>query len=143
MSATGLMLVYSLNTWLPELMLRAGFNARGSLSFLMVLNGGAVVGALIGSKVADRFGAKLVVAATWSTAVSAMAAFTRRGFSDAGPLRARGLGAGPAYENLVRGKPRGGRGAVWEGATYGDLKVADGSAIVAAGPEGGRCGRRE
>src|SRR4051812_6928502 len=63
MSATGLMLVYSLNTWLPELMLRAGFNAQGSLSFLMVLNGGAVVGALLGSRVADRFGAKLVVAA--------------------------------------------------------------------------------
>lgn len=63
MSATGLMLVYSLNTWLPELMLRAGFNAKGSLSFLMVLNGGAVLGALLGSKVADRFGPKLVVAA--------------------------------------------------------------------------------
>ena len=63
MSATGLMLVYSLNTWLPELMLRAGFNAQGSLSFLMVLNGGAVVGALLGSRVADRFGAKLVVTA--------------------------------------------------------------------------------
>src|SRR5262245_19576544 len=30
MSATGLLLVYSLNTWLPELMLRAGFNAKGS-----------------------------------------------------------------------------------------------------------------
>lgn len=63
MSATGLMLVYSLNTWLPELMLRAGFNAKGSLSFLMVLNGGAVLGALLGSKVADRFGPKMVVAA--------------------------------------------------------------------------------
>ena len=36
--------------------MRAGFNARGSLSFLMVLNGGAVVGALLGSKVADCFG---------------------------------------------------------------------------------------
>src|SRR3954469_10309435 len=58
MSATGLMLVYSLNTWLPELMLRAGFDARGSLSFLMVLNGGAVLGAVLGSGVADRFGAK-------------------------------------------------------------------------------------
>ena len=56
MSATGLVLVYSLNTWLPELMLRAGFNAKGSLSFLLVLNGGAVIGALIGSRVADRFG---------------------------------------------------------------------------------------
>ena len=44
MSATGLTLVYSLNIWLPELMLRAGFDARGSLSFLMVLNGGAAGG---------------------------------------------------------------------------------------------------
>ncbi|WP_168787521.1 MFS transporter [Paraburkholderia aromaticivorans] len=63
MSATGLVLVYSLNTWLPELMLRAGFNARGSLSFLLVLNGGAVIGALAGSRVADTFGPKPVVAA--------------------------------------------------------------------------------
>ena len=54
MSATGLLLVYSLNTWLPELMLRAGFNAKGSLSFLLVRNGGAVIGALLGSRVADR-----------------------------------------------------------------------------------------
>ncbi|WP_277184430.1 aromatic acid/H+ symport family MFS transporter [Caballeronia sp. BR00000012568055] len=63
MSATGLVLVYSLNTWLPELMLRAGFDAKGSLSFLLVLNGGAVIGALAGSRMADRFGPKPVVAA--------------------------------------------------------------------------------
>src|SRR6478672_5985183 len=63
MSAMGLLLVYSLNTWLPELMLRAGYNTKGSLSFLLVLNGGAVVGALIGSRVADRLGPKPVVAA--------------------------------------------------------------------------------
>jgi AAHS family benzoate transporter-like MFS transporter len=63
MSATGLLLVYSLNTWLPELMLRAGFNAKGSLSFLLVLNGGAVLGGLIASRIADRFGPKPVVAA--------------------------------------------------------------------------------
>jgi hypothetical protein len=58
MSATGLVLVYSLNTWLPELMLRAGFNAKGSLSFLVVLNGGAVLGALGAARVADWFGPK-------------------------------------------------------------------------------------
>jgi AAHS family benzoate transporter-like MFS transporter len=61
MSVTGLLLVYSLNTWLPELMRRAGFSTNGSLSFLLVLNGGAVVAALIGSRVADRFGPKPVV----------------------------------------------------------------------------------
>ena len=40
-SAMVLLLVYSLNTWLPELMQRAGFDAKGSLAFLLVLNGGA------------------------------------------------------------------------------------------------------
>lgn len=62
-SVTTLLLVYSLNTWLPELMLRAGFNAKGSLAFLLVLNGGAIIGALVGSRVADRFGPKPVTAA--------------------------------------------------------------------------------
>jgi MFS transporter, AAHS family, benzoate transport protein len=62
-SAMVLLLVYSLNTWLPELMLRAGFDAKGSLAFLLVLNGGAVVGALTGSRFADRFGPKFVTAA--------------------------------------------------------------------------------
>jgi AAHS family benzoate transporter-like MFS transporter len=62
LSVLGLVLVYAINTWLPELMLRAGFNAKGSLSFLLVSNGGAVIGALAGSRIADRFGPKLVVA---------------------------------------------------------------------------------
>ncbi len=76
MSATGLLLVYSLNTWLPELMLRAGFNAKGSLSFLLVLNGGAVIGALVGSRVADRFGPKLVVAVSFLIGALAIAVLT-------------------------------------------------------------------
>jgi MFS transporter, AAHS family, benzoate transport protein len=76
MSATGLLLVYSLNTWLPELMLRAGFNAKGSLSFLLVLNGGAVIGALLGSRVADRFGPKPVVAACFLIGALAIALLT-------------------------------------------------------------------
>ena len=76
MSATCLMLVYSLNTWLPELMLRAGFNAKGSLSFLLVLNAGAVIGALMGAKVADRFGAKMVVVACFAIGALAISALT-------------------------------------------------------------------
>src|SRR6476469_8748596 len=55
-----LLLVYSLNTWLPELMLRAASATEGSLSFLLVLNGGAIVGALLGSRAADRLGPKVV-----------------------------------------------------------------------------------
>jgi MFS transporter, AAHS family, benzoate transport protein len=76
MSATGLLLVYSLNTWLPELMGRAGFSAKGSLSFLLVLNGGAVMGALIGSRFADRFGPKPVVASCFLIGAVAISLLT-------------------------------------------------------------------
>ena len=62
MSATGLVLVYSLNTWLPELMLRAGFNAKGSLSFLAGAERRLAVRRAGGSRAADRFGPKPVVA---------------------------------------------------------------------------------
>ena len=75
-SAMVLLLVYSLNTWLPELMLRAGFDAKGSLAFLLVLNGGAVFGALFGSRFADRFGPKLVTAASLLTGAVFIAALT-------------------------------------------------------------------
>lgn len=76
MSATGLLLVYSLNTWLPELMLRAGFNAKGSLSFLLVLNGAAALGPIIVARFADRFGPKPVVAASFLLGALAIAALT-------------------------------------------------------------------
>jgi AAHS family benzoate transporter-like MFS transporter len=76
MSVTGLVLVYALNTWLPELMKRAGFSTKGSLAFLLVLNGGAVVGALIGSRIADRFGPKPVVAASFGIGAIAIALLT-------------------------------------------------------------------
>lgn len=76
MSATGLLLVYSLNTWLPELMLRAGYNAKGSLSFLAVLNGGSLFGALAASQAADRFGPKPVVAASFATGAAALVVLT-------------------------------------------------------------------
>src|SRR5258708_19913361 len=78
MSATALMLVYSLNTWLPELMLRAGFNAKGSLSFLLVLNGGAVLGAVAGSRVADPFGPKPVLAAWFAIGAASVPLLTLR-----------------------------------------------------------------
>jgi AAHS family benzoate transporter-like MFS transporter len=85
MSATGLMLVYSLNTWLPEIMLRAGFNAKGSLAFLLVLNGGSLFGALAASRAADRFGPKPVVACCFAIGALALVLLTL-GFPLAGLL---------------------------------------------------------
>ena len=76
MSVTCLVLVYALNTWLPELMTRAGFSTKGSLSFLLVLNGGAVIGALVGSRIADRFGPKPVVAGCFLIGALSIAVLT-------------------------------------------------------------------
>lgn len=76
MSATGLLLVYSLNTWLPELMLRAGYNTKGSLAFLAVLNGGSLFGAMVASRLADRIGPKPVVAASFATGALALITLT-------------------------------------------------------------------
>ena len=61
-SATSLLLVYALNTWLPALM-KPVMGQSASLALLLVLNGGAIFGALFGSRFADRFGPKRVVAA--------------------------------------------------------------------------------
>jgi MFS transporter, AAHS family, benzoate transport protein len=76
MSATGLLLVYSLNTWLPELMLRSGFDTKRSLSFLLVLNGAAALGPIIVARFADRFGPKPVVAASFLLGALAIMALT-------------------------------------------------------------------
>ena len=75
-SVTGLVLVYALNTWLPELMGRAGFTTKGSLAFLLVLNGAAVVGQLAGSRLADRWGPKPVVAGSFLLGALAIALLT-------------------------------------------------------------------
>ena len=57
-SFQGLLLVYGLNNWLPGIMRQAGYALSSSLSFLLVLNIGAIVGALLASAAADRFGSK-------------------------------------------------------------------------------------
>jgi benzoate transport len=54
-SFMGLLLVYGLNTWLPEIMRQADYDLGSSLSFLLVANVGAVVGLLIAGAVADRW----------------------------------------------------------------------------------------
>jgi len=64
-SASCLLLVYALGTWLPYLMRLRGFGPQSSLMFLLVLNAGAVLGALGASRVADRFGPKPVVATSF------------------------------------------------------------------------------
>jgi MFS family permease len=55
-SFMGLLLVYGLNTWLPEIMRQAGYPLGASLGLLLTLNLGAVAGLVLAGKVADRAG---------------------------------------------------------------------------------------
>jgi AAHS family benzoate transporter-like MFS transporter len=56
-----LLMVYALASWLPKLMTQAGYGLGSSLSFLLVLNLGAIFGAVGGGLVADRLHLKSVL----------------------------------------------------------------------------------
>jgi AAHS family benzoate transporter-like MFS transporter len=71
-SVFGLLLVYGLNTWLPQLMREAGYPLGPSLGFLLVLNLGAVVGTLLVSTLADRLGSKPVTVAAFAAAAASI-----------------------------------------------------------------------
>lgn len=60
-SFMGLLLVYGLNTWLPQLMSAAGYPVSTGLTLLLVLNLGAVAGLFLAGYLADKHGAKRVV----------------------------------------------------------------------------------
>ncbi|MEU9162350.1 MFS transporter [Streptomyces sp. NPDC048424] len=61
-SFCGLLLVYGVSTWLPQLMRAAGYGPTSSVAFLLVINAGGIVGMLIAGTVATRFGAARVSA---------------------------------------------------------------------------------
>ncbi|MEU9014364.1 MFS transporter [Streptomyces sp. NPDC048479] len=63
-SFCGLLLVYGVSTWLPQLMRASGYGLTSSVSFLLVINAGGIVGMLIAGRTADRFGA-VKVSAIW------------------------------------------------------------------------------
>jgi AAHS family benzoate transporter-like MFS transporter len=56
-----LLMIYGLNTWLPNLMIKAEYPLGSSLLFLLVLNLGAIFGAVIGGWAADRWSGKKVL----------------------------------------------------------------------------------
>ncbi len=60
-SFMGLLLVYGLNTWLPQLMAAAGYPVSTGLTLLLVLNLGAVAGLFLAGYLADKHGAKKIV----------------------------------------------------------------------------------
>ena len=56
-----LLVMYALSTWLPKLMVGAGYELGSSLLFLVTLNLGAVTGAILGGKIADMIGSRKVL----------------------------------------------------------------------------------
>lgn len=60
-SFMGLLLVYGLNTWLPQLMAAAGYPVSTGLTLLLVLNLGAVAGLFLAGVLADKHGTKKIV----------------------------------------------------------------------------------
>lgn len=68
----GFLLVFGLNTWLPELMRGAGYSLGSALTFQVLLNVGAIVGGLAGAVLADRYGNRRVSAAYFLVATLAI-----------------------------------------------------------------------
>ena len=58
-----LLMVYALNSWLPKLMASAGYGLGSSLMFLLVLNFGAIFGAVGGGWIGDRLNLQKVLVA--------------------------------------------------------------------------------
>lgn len=68
----GLLLVYGLNTWLPQIMRSAGYALGSALAFLLVLNLGAIVGSISASYIADKIGIQKVVTTSFLIAFCAV-----------------------------------------------------------------------
>lgn len=58
---TGLFMVYALNSWLTKLMAMSGHSLGSALNFVIVFNVGAIVGALGGGWLSDKFNIKYVL----------------------------------------------------------------------------------
>ncbi|MCO4865455.1 MFS transporter [Cupriavidus sp. WGlv3] len=63
-----LFMVYALSSWLTRLMAEAGYSLGSALTFVLVLNCGAMIGAVGGGWLADRFHIKYVLAAMYGIA---------------------------------------------------------------------------
>lgn len=67
-----LLMVYALGSWLPKLMLKAGYSLGASMLFLFALNIGGMVGAIGGGALADRFHLKPVITSMFVIGAAAL-----------------------------------------------------------------------
>lgn len=76
-SFCGLLLIFAMNTGLPAIMQKAGYNTGSSLQFLLAFSFGGIVGVLGASLLADRFGPKIVTATGLVAAAVAITVLSR------------------------------------------------------------------
>lgn len=67
-----LIVLYGLNTWLPKLMVDAGFELNSSLLLLLALNFGGIIGSIFGGWLSDRWNPKYVLSAFYISGVVAL-----------------------------------------------------------------------
>ena len=67
-----LWMLYALGSWLPKLMMAAGYSLGSSLTFLLALNIGAVIGTAGGGMLADRFHIKPVIISMLTVGILAL-----------------------------------------------------------------------
>ncbi len=77
-SFMGLLLVYGLNTWLPQIMREAGYPLGAALSLLLVLNVGAVAGLLLAGRIADKVALRPVTVGWFAGATITLALLSIR-----------------------------------------------------------------
>ena len=68
-----LFMVYALSSWLTKLMASAGYSLGSALTFVLVLNFGAMIGAIGGGWLADRFHIKYVLIGMYALAAVSIA----------------------------------------------------------------------
>ncbi|MYW96225.1 aromatic acid/H+ symport family MFS transporter [Amycolatopsis rubida] len=67
------LIIYGLNTWLPQLMRQAGYPSTSALTLLATLSAGAVVGGITFGFVADRWGPRTVTCLAFTLGAIALA----------------------------------------------------------------------
>lgn len=75
----GLLLVYGLGTWLPQIMRRSGYDLGPSLLFLAVFALSSAIGGVLMGEAADRKGTKAIVGLSYAVGGLAIAALTMKG----------------------------------------------------------------
>jgi MFS transporter, AAHS family, benzoate transport protein len=75
----GLLLVYGLTQWLPQIMRKSGYDLGDSLLFLAVFSFTSAIGGIVLGQWADRFGVKLMVTLAYALGAVGIAALAFKG----------------------------------------------------------------